>query len=183
MIRTTPLLLAALACRVEPDKTFFGTVSDSGDTDPTDTIDTETGDDTGTSPTTPELPVQTWTPGPALPDCAPVAGDPDIIALSGVVLLPTGAVAGEVVFDRATGTILCAGDSCDLTGATVICTEGVLSPALIDSHDHTQYNVLAPWQTSELYEDRYDWQSDPDYYEYREAYDNIADTYVCEIVK
>ncbi|MEQ1565132.1 MAG: hypothetical protein ABMA64_05800 [Myxococcota bacterium] len=175
-----PVLYLALAACPRQAPTWTGTAPDTG----ASTVDTEvtTPPDTGT-PTDPTPPADEWTTGPALPDCTPTAGDVDRIALSGVVLTPTGAEAGLVVVNRGTGTIECAGASCAADGATVVCTEGVISPALIDTHDHTQYNVLAPWRHGELFTDRYDWQSDGDYFDYREAYDGMSDAYECEIVK
>jgi cytosine/adenosine deaminase-related metal-dependent hydrolase len=189
------LALITFACRTEPGKTTFGTVTDEetdetgddtdeGDADADADSDTDTDTDADAdSDADADLPEQAWTLGPALPACTAVQDDPMRVALSGVVLLTTGAVAGHVVIDRNTGIIECAGSACNLAGATVVCTEGIISPALIDSHDHTQYNVIAPWQHGELYDNRYDWQSDPDYFDYREAYEGIADTYDCEIVK
>ncbi len=123
-----------------------------------------------------------WTPGPDLPDCEPATGDGDRVALSGVVLTPDGPEAGLVVYSRSSGRILCVGH-CDPTAADVVCTEGVIGPGLIDAHDHMQYDVLPPWQHDGLFSDRYDWQSDGDYWDYRTPYDAIVDDWTCEIVK
>lgn len=117
-----------------------------------------------------------WTEGPALPDCTPTTESSDKVALSGVVLTPGGPVAGHVVYDRGTGGIECAGEACDTAGASVVCTEGVISAGLIDAHNHLQYNVIPPWQHDALFEDRYDWRSDDAYWDYREAYDDIEET-------
>ncbi len=124
-----------------------------------------------------------WTAGPDLPACTPHAGSGDLVALSGVILLPEGPTAGAVVYDRATGGITCAGASCDTADAELVCTEGVVSAGLIDAHDHLQYNVIPPWQHDGLFSDRYDWQSDGDYWDYRTAYDDIESTYECEIMR
>jgi cytosine/adenosine deaminase-related metal-dependent hydrolase len=124
-----------------------------------------------------------WTEGPALPECTAATGSGDLVALSGVVLLPDGPEAGLVVYSRSTGKITCAGGSCDSSGADVVCTEGVISAGLINPHDHLQYNVLAPWQHDGLYADRYEWRADDAYWDYREAYDNIEDELECEIMK
>ncbi|MCK6503338.1 amidohydrolase family protein [Myxococcota bacterium] len=124
-----------------------------------------------------------WTEGPALPDCTPTTDASDRVALSGVVLTPGGPVAGHVVYDRGTGEIACAGEACSTAGATVVCTEGVISAGLIDAHNHLQYNVIPPWQHDALFEDRYDWRSDDAYWDYREAYDDIEDDYTCEIMR
>ena len=61
-----------------------------------------------------------------------------VIALAGVVLSVDGPVGGHVVYRRSTGDISCAGEACDLTGATVVCTGGVISPGLVDAHNHLQ---------------------------------------------
>ncbi|MDP6935521.1 MAG: hypothetical protein QGG40_21560, partial [Myxococcota bacterium] len=148
---------------------------DSGDTDPVDTGDLDTGafEEDGA----------TWTEGPELPDCASQEGTSDSVALSGVLLTADGPEAGVAVYDRSTGLLTCVGADCDTTDATVVCTEGVISPGLVDTHNHLQYNVIPPWQHDELFEDRYDWRSDGDYWDYRTAYDDIEDAYTCEIMK
>lgn len=174
------LLLATLACKHPDDgkpvddTSDTGVPDDPGDTDvPDDTG--ETGDDTGTGVPSP-------TEGPDLPACTPQAGDGDRVALSGVILTPDTAVAGVVVYRKSTGTIDCVGD-CDTTGAEVVCTEGVIAPGFIDPHNHLQYNSLPPWVVDPEFDDRYDWQSDDRYWDYRYAYDGISDAYACEIMK
>lgn len=171
------LALSVVACKGKDDT--------SGNTDPDDTgrtvDDTDAPtDDTGT-PTEPSD--FAWTDGPGLPDCTPQTGAGDLVALSGVVLLPEGPEAGLVVYSQNSGEITCVGADCDTTDADVVCTDGVISPGLINTHDHMQYNVLYPWRDHGLYNSRYEWQSDGDYWDYREAYDDIEDDYVCEIMK
>ena len=189
---TSPLLaLAFLACsgKIEPATDDTGTTDVTDDTGLTGTDDTgPTGtDDTGTTDTdtgTTIIPEEYLTYGPTLPDCTAQSGAGDLVALSGVVLAPTGPAAGYVVYSRGSGEIACVGADCDTSQADVVCTEGVISPGIINAHDHMQYNVLYPWQhEGELYTDRYDWQGDGDYYDYREAYDAIYDANVCEIMK
>ncbi|MBT3222494.1 MAG: amidohydrolase family protein, partial [Proteobacteria bacterium] len=144
--------------------------------------DTKTPDDTDTDDTdVPDNP--DWTLGPALPDCTPAAGSGIDVALSGVVLTIDGPEAGWVVYNKSTGIIECVGAACDPGDAEVVCTEGVISPGLIDTHNHLQYNILGPWDHDELYGDRYDWQSDGDYWDFREAYNDLWDSgfYECEI--
>ncbi len=171
------LLLLSMGC---PNITDGSKPAD--DSAPTDTTDTDTtpGDDTGTTDTDPNAPDPTE--GPDLPACTPQAGSGDAVALSGVVLAPDGPIAGLVVYSRSTGEITCVGD-CPTTAAEVICTEGILSPGLIDAHNHLQYNSLPPWQVGAEFTDRYDWQSDDRYWDYRTAYDAISDDYQCEIMK
>ncbi len=163
------------------DDTAADTATDTADTSITDTSDTGDSGDTGVDPTRPPD-----TEGPDVPACAPQAGTGSKVALSGVILLPGGPVAGVVVYDRSTGVIDCAGGSCDTTGAEVVCTEGIVSPGLIDAHNHLQYNVLGPWQVGPEFSDRYDWRGDGRYWDYRTAYDGItpdSDPYACEIMK
>lgn len=163
--------------QVKPDDSG-GADSEAGETGETGDSG-ETGDtgDTGTPV------VLSWTEGPALPDCAPQAGAGDLVALSGVVLTPEGAEAGLVVYSRDSGLITCVGADCDTSSAEVVCTEGVITPGLIDAHDHLQYNALKPWRHEELYCERYEWRSDDDYWDYREAYDEIEGGSICEIGK
>ncbi len=152
--------------------------SDSGtNADDTGSVDTGTSDsgDTGTLPGD--------TVGPDVPPCTAQTGDGDLVALSGVVLTADGPVAGDVVYRRSTGLISCVGDSCDTTGADVICTNGTISPGLIDSHNHLQYNSLPPWQVDPTYDDRYQWQADNAYDDFKQAYNAIKDSYTCEIMK
>ena len=74
---------------------------------------------------------------------------------------------GQVLIDTA-GTIVCAACDCDTDalaqGATrITCANGVISPALINSHDHVTFDQLAPYAPSgtaadERYEHRHDWR-------------------------
>ena len=178
-------LVTALACsdgKTEPEDT--GLTEDTGATD-TDTEDTEDTDTEDTSVDNPDTGVETpdsfWTEGPALPECTPQDGSDGLVALSGVVLSLDGPVAGVVQWDPSTGIIECVGAECDVSNSTVVCSEGVISPGLIDAHDHMQYNALKPWQHAQLFENRYHWQSNGAYYDYREAYDGIANSHKCEI--
>ncbi len=176
------LPLALLACG---DKETDDTAPPEGDTD-TDTDadgDTDADSDADADTDTDTDIEGDWTEGPDLPDCTPQDGDGDLVALVGVVLAPDGPVAGSVVYSQSTGTIECVGDGCDHNGAEVICTQGIVSPGLVDPHNHLQYNLIGPWQHSELYVDRYDWQGDGDYYDFREAYDEVSDDYNCEVMK
>lgn len=194
------LLLLLAACEGEKQETgnphldTSDTPTDSSDSavETGDPVDTDTGvpvdtslphtGDTGETDVPPTDPFA-WTLGPDLPACTPQAGDGDLVALSGVVLLPEGPEAGLVVYSRNTGLITCAGSTCDTAGAEVVCTEGVISPGLINAHDHLQYNVLPPWQHEELYEHRYQWQAADEYDLYRTAYLDISGSQDCEIMK
>ncbi len=161
-----PFLLLA-ACTTAP--------GDTGETGDTDDSDTDDGTDTSGQ--------EGDTTGPTLPACTPQAGDTDRIALSGVILLPDGPVAGHVVYAPSTGKITCAGAACDTAGATLVCTEGIVSPGLVDPHNHLQYNSMPPWQVDPEFIDRYDWQGDGRYDDFKDAYNAISGDYGCEIMQ
>jgi hypothetical protein len=178
-----PLVLSLAACPREAP-TWTKLTEDTGTTVDTHVTDTDTDTtDTQTEPTDAPALIDQWTQGPALPACTPKAGDADRVALSGVVLTPYGAEAGYLVVDRAAGTVVCAGSTCDPGTATIVCTDGVISPALIDAHDHGQYNVIGPWRDHRVFSDRYDWQSDFDYYDFATGYDALKGDYDCETMK
>jgi cytosine/adenosine deaminase-related metal-dependent hydrolase len=68
--------------------------------------------------------------------------------LSGTLLLPSGSAPGELLIDD-TGLIACAAASC--TSATgygaatrIACPNGVISPSLVNAHDHTEFATRAP---------------------------------------
>jgi hypothetical protein len=68
--------------------------------------------------------------------------------LSGTLLLPAGPTVGELLVNGA-GSIVCAAASCasssGYAAAThIACPNGVISPALINTHDHTEYATRAP---------------------------------------
>ena len=44
-----------------------------------------------------------------------------------------------------------------------------------------QYNALKPWQHEQLFENPYPCLNNGAYYDYREAYDGIANSHKCEI--
>ena len=178
-------LIATFACnggKTDPEDTGATDTEDTGAED-TDTADTEDTEDTSVDDpdTGVETPDSFWTEGPALPDCTAQDGTDGLVALSGVVLSLDGPVAGVVQWDPSTGIIECVGEDCDVSNSTLVCSEGVISPGLIDAHDHMQYNALKPWQHEQLFENRYHWQSNGAYYDYREAYDGIANSHKCEI--
>lgn len=155
------ILLSLLACK---DRQGGDDVDDTGDTG---TVDTGVE----------ELPLITT--GPELGDCTPQSGEQGV-ALSGVLLLESGPEFGVVLMDG--GEITCVGD-CDVSAATVVCTEGIIGAGVIDTHDHMQYNSLPPWRIDPEFSDRYDWRSDGRYYDYKSAYNDIIDDYGCQIMR
>ena len=111
----------SLGCRTDEN-------AESGeDTAPTHDTATE---DTGVLDD-PVAPSGDWTTGPELPECTPHSGTNGTVALSGVLLTPDGPQAGTVVYEAEEGRITCVGD-CETDASELLCTEGVISPGLID---------------------------------------------------
>lgn len=97
-------------------------------------------------------------------------GNTDLL-LRGQVLTPTGVLdPGEVLVIG--NIITCVDVNCTTaTGAdaaTWIDTHGVISPGLIDSHNHMAYNFLPEWvpMPLKLFDNRYQWSDDPQYEEH-----------------
>ena len=98
-----------------------------------------------------------------------VQGGAGGLLLRGAVLAPTGVIdPGEVLLGD-DGLIACVAGSCAgepaAAGATVIETHGVISPGLVDAHNHITYNFLPEWvpDPPRLYENRYQWADEPSY--------------------
>jgi len=88
--------------------------------------------------------------------------------LRGVVLTPTGVLdPGEVLVVG--DTIRCVAEDCSgesgAGAAVVIETHSVVSPGLIDSHNHLPYDFLPEWVPDPVrfFDNRYEWAEDPDY--------------------
>ncbi|HVV88776.1 MAG TPA: thrombospondin type 3 repeat-containing protein [Kofleriaceae bacterium] len=81
--------------------------------------------------------------------------------LTGTVLSPTGPQADWQVAINAAGAITCVGPACATGGETRIdCPNGVISPGLINTHDHITYTQNPPFHdTGERYEQRNDWRT------------------------
>lgn len=70
------------------------------------------------------------------------------VVLQGTVLTAASPLTGEIFVDG-TGKIACVAASCSATSgyasATVIaCPDAVISPGLVNSHDHTEYDTTGP---------------------------------------
>ncbi len=109
------------------------------------------------------LPGDTSTPAP--PSTIERMGTSGLL-LRGTVLTPTGPLTpGEVLVVG--NTIQCVAASCAshpmASDATVIATNGVISPGLIDGHNHATYDFLPEWVAGDLFDSRYDWRSDAAY--------------------
>ncbi len=144
-------------------------VSDATDgTDATDGNDGNDGADGGPVDNPPEV-VACTLPTPAAPPgpegCAVEAGSTSI-ALYGDVLTPTHVYTGGAVVVGADGRITCVGCDCAADGATrVICPDAVISPGLINAHDHLGWMNATPWYAADegvdpalRWEHRHDWR-------------------------
>jgi cytosine/adenosine deaminase-related metal-dependent hydrolase len=93
--------------------------------------------------------------------CAVTAGSASLL-LVGTVLIPGQILRGGEVAVDATGKITCVACDCSAqaAGATKIdCPTGVISPGLINTHDHITYTQNSPSaDTGERYEQRTDWR-------------------------
>lgn len=80
--------------------------------------------------------------------------------LRGTVLGPDGIIdPGEVLIVGNTITCVaadCSGEA-EAATVTVIETMGVISPGLIDAHNHLTYDFLPEWVATETYDNRYTW--------------------------
>ncbi len=84
-------------------------------------------------------------------------------ALGGTVLAPWGPMQGYVlVKDEAIVGLVSSRDAVPC-GATVVDTGGVISPGLVDLHNHVAYDFMGPWAPPHLYSNRYQWQNDASY--------------------
>jgi 5-methylthioadenosine/S-adenosylhomocysteine deaminase len=95
------------------------------------------------------------------------------LLLRGVVLAPAGPIdPGELLI--VDDTIACVAADCSghaaAAGATIVETHGVISPGLIDAHNHLPYNFLPEWTSSRLWTNRYTWAEDPSYEDHVRPY-------------
>ena len=95
--------------------------------------------------------------------CSTKAGQKGV-RLVGTVLAPQEILrGGEVLIDES-GTITCVGCDCSsapgaATAHTVTCAQGVISPGLINSHDHITYANNAPHDAGTVrYDHRHEWR-------------------------
>lgn len=112
-------------------------------------------------------PTITTCPGDALPSlaggaCEASAGDGNLL-ITADVLTPGEVFRGGQVLVDTTGTISCVG--CDCAGAAgaagatrIVCPDGVLSPGLINGHEHLTFQGGPYTRTDERFEHRHDWR-------------------------
>ncbi|MEO5727425.1 MAG: amidohydrolase family protein, partial [Byssovorax sp.] len=94
--------------------------------------------------------------------CEVKAGDASKLLLGTVLVPGTVYRNGQVLVDAA-GKIACVGCDCEAQAAAatrVSCPTGVISPALINTHDHITFTQNGPYtDTGERYEHRHDWRT------------------------
>lgn len=122
------------------------------------------------------------------------AGASDRIVLRGRVIASTGVIASGEVLIAVTGTgtsavgrITCVASSCagrpGYVGATIINTAGVISPGLVDTHNHPQYNWMPPWPPPRLFQNSDQWQGVAEYRAFTQPLRDNEGMYTCEMVK
>ncbi len=101
------------------------------------------------------------------------------VLLKGTVLVPGGPITGEVLISG--NTIACVSADCSAmsAGATVVDTHGVISPGLIDAHNHILFDIFdetdwepphdGPGGTLHAYGNHNQWGSAPGYSEMVDA--------------
>jgi large repetitive protein len=91
--------------------------------------------------------------------CEVTPGDGQLL-IQGDVLSSFTIYRGGFVLVDAGGIIQCTGCDCEAPGATQLtCPQGVISPGLINAHDHITYAQNHPYtDTGERYEHRHDWR-------------------------
>ncbi|MDQ3263072.1 MAG: lamin tail domain-containing protein [Myxococcota bacterium] len=81
--------------------------------------------------------------------------------ITGNILLPNEVLRGGQVAVDAAGQITCVGCDCgaqDPAATQITCPQGVVTPGLINAHDHITYANEFPQPTTERYEHRHDWR-------------------------
>lgn len=125
------------------------------------------------------MPSDLFTP-PTITECgalpAPTAGRCEVTAgsasrlIQGDVLTPGEVFHGGSVLVGATGMIECVGCDCSAMAAgatTIVCPDVVVSPALINAHDHATFPNTNPFpadgfETEERFEHRHNWRRGQD---------------------
>ena len=100
---------------------------------------------------------------PATGTCSVSKGSGSAVLYSGTVLTPDKVyLAGQVLVDS--GKIVYVG--CDASGSSgassatkIECAKGVISPGLINAHDHLGWTRYEPMPTTERYDHRHEWRT------------------------
>jgi imidazolonepropionase-like amidohydrolase len=85
-------------------------------------------------------------------------------ALGGTIITETGIMRGFVVVkDEKIAQIVDAKSKIDPSVTRIVDTQGVISPGLIDLHNHVAYNFLPLWNSGKRFNNRYQWARIPEY--------------------
>lgn len=108
-------------------------------------------------------------PGPVVES----SGAATRILLKGTVLAPSGPITGELLIEN--NLITCVGASCSgepgASGATVVQTNGIISPGLIDGHNHILFDIFNEddWSPPQIYTNHNQWPNNAAYGEMVDA--------------
>ena len=117
------------------------------------------------------------------------SGAVDRILLSGLVVTPDTVFDGEVLVEGSTITCVGVGGVCGAlpaaAGATLVLTNGIIAPGMIDTHHQVLFDVFddADWMPSKAYGHHAEWPNEPKYQAMLAVKDSLASTVACEMVK
>jgi hypothetical protein len=125
------------------------------------------------TPATVDAPVSTPDATPDAPQDAPPGLDPTImvgaadrILLLGTIVTPETVLDGAVLVEHGVLSCVDTAATClampGATGATVIDTKGVISPGLIDTHNHILFDIFDDddWMPAQVYQDHTEWPNE-----------------------
>ncbi|HZS35332.1 MAG TPA: amidohydrolase family protein [Polyangia bacterium] len=78
-------------------------------------------------------------------------------ALGGTIITPNGPMNGYVVIQNDKIVSVVQARAQVPAGATIVDTGGVISPGLIDLHNHVAYDFLPLWNSGKRWQNRYQW--------------------------
>ncbi len=78
------------------------------------------------------------------PPCVVTKKGDAAVLIEGTLLLPKGEPTQGALLIDAAGKIACVGTCSSPTATVLTCTGAVISPGLVNAHDHTDYNVKPP---------------------------------------
>lgn len=105
------------------------------------------------------------------------------MALGGTILTPEGVVQGWVVVAGERIQAIATTREAIPEGATVVDTDAIISPGLIDLHNHVNYNFLPLWDAGQTFANRFEWagrgeEGDEGYMAPQQGYvDNVKTPY------
>lgn len=108
-------------------------------------------------------------PVDAGPDPTIVPGAADRILLIGTIVTPDAVLEGQLLVEGKLITCVDAGDACSkepgASGATVITTNGIIAPGLIDTHNHILFDMFddSDWLPNKVSVDHTEWTGYPGY--------------------